>query len=234
MKLRQALHNIHRDPSWWRKTLIGGALTMSIIGIPWSAGYLVESLDNNRKGFASPLPPWIDWGTKYITGLFALLIDLVFFILPLLIIGMVGVCFGISLITSQTQIGASLIGSSFAVITLFIPFLMFSLSVAPIGRLLFIREGQIEHALSNTTLRRALQPTSRSSYLRARLSSIPGYLPAIIVFLINWQLAKLSLPGNGIIFLLTSWLFCSTLFYAQLVVMQLFAAVDRQIDHTTW
>ncbi len=43
--------------------LIGGALLLTVIGYPWVAGLVIESLDNIRKGYPTPLPPWRDWGT---------------------------------------------------------------------------------------------------------------------------------------------------------------------------
>ena len=72
MNLRTALQTIHRDPEWWRKILIGGALMLTLVGYPWGAGLVVESLDFTRKGFPTPLPPWRAWGDRYVIGLFAL------------------------------------------------------------------------------------------------------------------------------------------------------------------
>ena len=87
MSLRAAIANIHNDRLWWRKILIGGALMLTIVGYPLAEGLVVENLDNARKGFPTPLPPWREWFTRYITGLFALLIDFVFFFLPILVAG---------------------------------------------------------------------------------------------------------------------------------------------------
>ena len=71
MTLRSALATIHRDPHWWRKMLIGGALMATVVGYPWVAGLEIESLENTRKGFPTPLPRWREWVTRYIAGLFA-------------------------------------------------------------------------------------------------------------------------------------------------------------------
>src|SRR5690349_11561146 len=102
MNLRTALATIHRDPLWWRKVLIGGALMLSLIGYPWAAGFEMESLENTRKGFPSPLPPWREWSLRYLIGLFALLIDFLFFGLPVFAIGMLLLCVGALLLSSSS------------------------------------------------------------------------------------------------------------------------------------
>jgi hypothetical protein len=82
MNLRSALANIHRDPHWWRSVLIGGALTATVVVYTWVAGFEIESLENTRKGFPTPLPRWSDWANRYVIGLLAVLIDIMFFVLP--------------------------------------------------------------------------------------------------------------------------------------------------------
>src|SRR5215210_7295314 len=92
MNLRAAVATIHNDRLWWRKILIGGALTLTIVGYPWAEGWVIESLDNTRKGFPTPLPLWREWSVRYISGLFAVLIDFVFFLLPVLAVGLLLFC----------------------------------------------------------------------------------------------------------------------------------------------
>lgn len=48
--LRTAAGYIHADPHWWRKILIGGALSLTLIGGLFSAGLVVEQMDNARRG----------------------------------------------------------------------------------------------------------------------------------------------------------------------------------------
>src|SRR5215213_9037866 len=94
MKLRRALASIHRDPDWWRTVLIGGALMATVVGYPWAAGFEIESLENTRKGFPTPLPHWSDWANRYVIGLLAVLIDIMFFVLPVFGFGLLFLCIG--------------------------------------------------------------------------------------------------------------------------------------------
>src|SRR6266487_2610898 len=94
MTLRTALVTIHSDKLWWRTVLIGGALSCTIFGYPWAAGLLMESLENTRKGFPTPLPRWNDWSSRYLIGLFAGLIDILFFVLPVFALGLLIACGG--------------------------------------------------------------------------------------------------------------------------------------------
>jgi hypothetical protein len=93
--------------------------------------------------------------------------------------------------------------------------------VAPIGRLLYAEAGQIENALSMRPLREATRPAARAVYARARLWSLPAYLPAPLLlgagWLVGWPFAVLPL-----------WLALSALCYARLVVIQLYAAADAE------
>src|SRR4030095_2146013 len=94
MGFRTALSTIHRDPHWWRTVLIGGALMATIVGYPWVAGLEMESLENTRKRFATPLPRWNDWANRYVIGLLAVLIDILFFVLPVFAFGLLFLCGG--------------------------------------------------------------------------------------------------------------------------------------------
>src|SRR5919197_5668894 len=105
MNLRTALANIHRDRLWWRKVLIGGMLMLTVVGYPWAAGLVMESLENTRKGFPTPLPPWREWSLRYLIGLFAILIDILFFGLPIFAIGLLFLCVGVLLSTNSAAAG---------------------------------------------------------------------------------------------------------------------------------
>jgi hypothetical protein len=229
MTLRQALTNIHRDRDWWRKVLIGGTLSLSVVGVPWSAGYVVESMTNIRKGFPTPLPPWFDWGTRYLLGLLALLVDFLFFVLPLLITGILVICGGTALVLANARDASVwLLPIFFGLLGLF-QFMMFLSSVAPIARLRFIREGRIEEALDASVVRRGWERELRSTYLQARWQSLPIYLPVILVGVIIWLVAQQAFSGSGWVLLGLLWLLQCALFYAHLVVAQLYAAAERRL-----
>jgi Protein of unknown function (DUF4013) len=228
MSLRAAFANIHNDRLWWRKVLIGGALMLTVVGYPWAAGLVIESLDNIRKGFPTPLPPWRDWFTRYIAGLFAVLIDFVFFLLPLLIVAVLLFCVAIVfLVTSGATgwlvgVGAALVLYELAI---------FAIGVAPVGRLIYIEQGYAEEALSARPLRVALRPGARQIYARARLQSLPAYLPVLLLAAATWAAARSDLMGAWVAVLLLLWLTTSALLYAHLVVAQIYGAADMKIEH---
>jgi uncharacterized protein DUF4013 len=220
MTLRSALSTIHRDPHWWRKVLIGGALMATFVGYPWVAGLEIESLENTRKGFATPLPGWSDWANRYVIGLLALLIDIMFFVLPVFGFGLLFLCGGGILAISGVGWATWLVPAGLAALLLY-QMAMFAIGVAPVGRLIYAEAGRIEDALSARPLREALRPAARAVYWRARLQSLPAYLPALLLFaaswLVGWPLA-----------LLLIWLGLSALCYAHLVVVQLYVAAERE------
>jgi len=65
---------------------------MSIVGAPFAGGWIIEYIDNSRKGYATPLPPWFDWSTRWIMGMFAWIIDFLFYVMPLMIAGVLFFC----------------------------------------------------------------------------------------------------------------------------------------------
>ena len=168
MNLRTALANIHRDPLWWRKILVGGALMLTIFGYPWAAGLVIESMDNTRRGFPTPLPPWREWSTRYLIGLFAVLIDILFFGLPVFAVGLLFLCVGVLLLSSSSGAAAWLPIAGLVLIGVY-ELAMFLSGVSPVGRLIYAEAGRIEDALSTRSLRAALRP---SATLNAALKAL--------------------------------------------------------------
>jgi hypothetical protein len=225
MNLRAALANIHNDRLWWRKILIGGALMLTIFGYPWAEGLVIESLDNTRRGFPTPLPPWREWSLRYISGLFAVLIDFVFFLLPILVAGLLAFCAAVVFLTAGRSTGWL---AAIAIVAALYELAMFALGVAPVGRLIYVESGHVEDALGARPLREALRPGARAIYARARVSSLPAYLPALALLITIWVVARSSFPGMWAAALLLAWLASSALLYAHLVVVQLYAAAERE------
>ncbi len=204
---------------------------MTIIGLPLAVGFVMESYDNSRRGFPIPLPPWRDWTLRAITGILALLIDLAFFILPLMIGMLVLVCSGLTLVlAAQTELLEPVMRSILGLIGL-IWAILFLIGVAPIGRLIFAEEGRIEQALSLDPVRRAFTPPYRAYFWRARLASLAAYLPAGLLAVLMWGLLVLNAPLPLII--LNGWLLCSAGVFAQLVGAQLYVAAERQAQLMT-
>jgi hypothetical protein len=226
MNLRAALANIHNDRLWWRKILIGGALMLTIFGYPWAEGLVVESLDYTRKGFPTPLPPWREWSLRYISGLFAALIDFVFFLLPIFVAGLFAFCAAVVFLTAGGSAGWA---AAVVIVLVLYELAMFALGVAPVSRLIYVESGHVEDALSARPLREALRPGARAIYARARLSSLPAYLPALVLLLATWAVASSAFPGVWVAALLLTWLASSALLYAHLVVVQLYAAAEQEV-----
>ncbi|MEF3274773.1 MAG: DUF4013 domain-containing protein [Chloroflexus sp.] len=224
--LRAAVELIWRDPTWWRKCLLHGALAMTIIGLPLAVGFIMESYDNTRRGYPIPLPPWRDWTLRALTGIFALLIDLAFFLLPLMVGGLILSCSGLVLVlAAQTALLAPIINAILIVMGLVWLF-FFMIGVAPIGRLLFAEEGQIERALSAETVRRALTAPYCTYFWRARLASLAAYLPAALLAFLTGLLIMFNAPL--IVIAVASWFLCSAGIFAQLIGAQLYVAAERQ------
>jgi hypothetical protein len=220
MNLRSALANIHRDPHWWRTVLIGGALTATVVGYPWVAGLEIESLENTRKGFPFPLPRWSDWANRYVIGLLALLIDIVFFVLPVFGFGVLFLCGASILAIGGVGWTRWLIPAGLAALLLY-QLTIFMIGVAPVGRLIYAEAGNIEDALGTRPLRQACRTGARATYWRARFQSLPAYVPALLLFAASW-LAPWPLS------LLLIWLALSALCYAHLVVVQLYVAAQAE------
>ena len=220
MTLRSALSTIHRDPHWWRTVLIGGALMATVVGYPWVAGLEIESLENTRKGFATPLPRWGDWANRYVIGLLAILIDIMFFVLPVFGFGLLFLCGGGILAIIGVGWTIWLVPAGLAALLLY-QLAMFAIGVAPVGRLIYAEAGNIEDALSARPLREAPRPAARAIYRHARLQSLPAYLPALLLFALSW-LAAWPLA------LLLIWLGLSALCYAHLAVVQLYVVAERE------
>ena len=221
MNLRQALATIHRDPFWWRKILLGGALMLTIVGYPWAAGLEMESFENTRKGFPTPLPPWREWSLRYLIGLFGMLIDILFFGFPIVALGIFFVCLGTLLLSSSAIAGGWLGPAALAILLLYL-LAVFATSISPVGHLIYVSTGRAEEALGMRSVREALRPRARAIYWRARLQSLPAYMPALLLALASWFAPW---PFS----LLTLWLMWSALLYAHLVVVQLYAAAESDV-----
>ncbi|MCU0493001.1 MAG: DUF4013 domain-containing protein [Chloroflexaceae bacterium] len=227
---RSALRNIHRDRDWWKKIGIGGALMLTIIGYPFAAGLVLESLDNSRKGYPTPLPPWFDWGTRYLLGIFALLLDFLFFALPLLVLGLLFLCASVATVVASLQDEALLrvVGMAFGLTAGGLLLAMWLGSVGPVARLMYVSEGRIEDALSGAVLRQALSARGLRRYWPARLASLVGYLPFAALVALLALLANMVFPGQGFVLLLLLWLALCALLYAHLLAVQLYVMAERK------
>lgn len=69
----------------WRRLLFGGLLCLSIIGIPFAAGYLFHYAVALRDGRDVEMPPWGEWTKRFMAGLHFLGVFVAWYVLVLLI-----------------------------------------------------------------------------------------------------------------------------------------------------
>ncbi len=230
--LRRAMATVHGDRQWWLLCLGYGFAAATGLGLPLAAGFVMESLDNSRRGYPTPLPPWTDPLTRYFTGFFALLIDFAFFLLPILIGALLMLCASIALVIGA--FGGEPIVSTIllwigGIAAAFI-LLMFFSGVAPAGRLRFAREGRIEEAISGDTWRWTTSVHGRRPFLQARLASLPAYLPAIVAAVATVSLSREAFTGQTAAIAAGLWLTMAALVYAHLVVVQLYVAAEKEVQ----
>lgn len=225
--LKTALSIVHRDRQWWQKSLIGGALWLTVVGYPFVEGFQIESIENTNNGYPSPLPRWNDFGTKAIQGLFAFVIDFFFFVFPVLLCGMLLLCSVLALSLSGFEgLGLQIFGTAALIALGLWLALVWLSSVSPVAKRMYVSEGQAGAALSAKPFRQAIERESRAVYFQTRLQSLPLYLVPLALLIVTLQ----TLDWSGWLTLVLVWLTLSTLFYARLVVVQLYDAAAREIQ----
>ena len=88
MDIGRSFTFVTEDQEWWKKVLIGGALTLiPIVGPFYGMGYMLVALKNVIDGRETPLPEALeDFGSKIVKGLMLWLI-MIIYLLPLIIVG---------------------------------------------------------------------------------------------------------------------------------------------------
>lgn len=220
--LRTAISNVHNDRDWWKKVLLGGTVQLTVFGYPIAEGFIVQSFENISKGFPSPLPIWNDWLTRFIIGLFAVLIDFVFYLLPLMITGVLFMCISVAMLfTEQSTMLLTIITSVLCVYYLAV----FLAGVSPIGRAMYAEDGYAEKAISMQPLRESLRRSVRGLYFQARLRTLLFYIPSLILLVAIWFALQSSLVPLAFVLM---WLFSCSIFYAHLLVAQVYGSVARE------
>jgi hypothetical protein len=227
--LRDAIRVIHADKYWWKAVGIAGLCATTLIGYPIAAGLVIEHLDNTRKGYDRPLPPFVDWSTRWLIGFFAVLIEFVFYVMPTLVACLLFFCFGLTMVVQQ-RVGDVMVLWTFGGILLAWWLFMFLCGVSPIARLIYVDDSGTERSMGGMPIREAFRPGARGHYAAARLQSIPLYIiPALLLLAI-----PLVIDLGGVIAWLLGplviWLFWSSLVYAHLVIMQLYHRVDLRLE----
>jgi len=101
MDIGKAFTYVFEDEDWVKKVLIGGVVNIiPIVGLFFTAGYMLETIKNVMEGRPLPLPEWDDWGGKFMKGLMAAIIGLVY-TLPVIVLTL---CFtGVIVVTGQNE-----------------------------------------------------------------------------------------------------------------------------------
>ncbi len=101
MDIGKAFTYVFEDEDWVKKVLIGGVVNIiPIVGLFFTAGYMLETIKNVMEGRPLPLPEWDDWGGKFMKGLMAAIIGLVYS-LPVIVLTL---CFtGVIVVTGQNE-----------------------------------------------------------------------------------------------------------------------------------
>lgn len=208
MELERALKMPLNDPNWLVKILIGGALTIVPIVNLLSHGYALETVRRTISGHTE-MPEWDDWADKFVKGLVALVVALVYYI-PLLIIMGIGGGLG-ALINNGTGVGL-FFATGYAVGFILLLFIGF---VIPMALAHYIATGSVGSAFALGVV---------LGKIRERLSDyVVAYIVTVVMlFLVN-VVGELPLIG----WLLAAFLY----FYALIVAAVLFGEVyGRTVD----
>jgi hypothetical protein len=163
-------------------------------------------------------------------GMFAWIIDFLFYVMPLMIAGVLFFCVAFSAVLSNSPgLAGQLFAVLGAILALYLAFVFLS-SVSMVGRLIYVQDASPEHAMSMRSLREALRPGARAVYFKARLTSLPAYLPAVALGGLTFLVANLTIPGILAIVPLLIWLTLSALIYAHLIVVQIYVAAERELE----
>ncbi|WP_309384027.1 hypothetical protein [Cerasicoccus frondis] len=85
---------IFTEEDSWKKLLIGGALCLTIIGLPLAFGYLFAYAYHLRKDAGAPLPAWDNWQRMFMVGLHGLAVFVAWVGIPILLAILITWLFG--------------------------------------------------------------------------------------------------------------------------------------------
>lgn len=119
MDIAKSFTFMFEDEDWITKYLIGCVfvlLSPVLIGIPFLFGYTVDVIRNVAEGEPSPLPDWSDAGAKFVKGLIALLIGVIYMLPAILLFCMAAI---VSIAASDGGNGGAAVGLFLACVNCF-------------------------------------------------------------------------------------------------------------------
>ena len=150
INLGRAVEHPFQDKDWAVKILIGAAVSLVPILNFALGGYALAVLRNTARGEDLPLPRWDDLGKHFMDGLILFLVQLIYAIPILVLVGgmlFLGLAFGITA-DNMARSARNAVGTGFAIITTGVACLsvIYGLALAFITPALYIqvaRTGQI-------------------------------------------------------------------------------------------
>lgn len=225
-RLGAAVRTVHADPDWWRRVLLGGALWLTIVGWPSVEGHQLESLENSRRGFPTPLPRWDGLTNKTVIGIFALVIDFFYFIFPLLIGAVILFCAALGVALSGADGATRYVAWGIvAMVTLYLLTVWVS-GASAVAKQHYVSSGDMQRAISTGLIRETLSAPARGPYLQARLHSAPPYAAAIAAL----ALALIIFERSGLAAVVLAWIGLSILVYARLIAVQLYLSASTEVE----
>ena len=124
----KAFTYMFEDEDWVTKIVVGGVFVLLsglLIGVPFVAGYSIETLRNVAEGNPRPLPRWTNLGDKFILGLVIIVALIIWYIPFIVIVGAAGAVGGLAGVTDSAGLGgfAALLNCLGNIYNLFVAFI---------------------------------------------------------------------------------------------------------------
>jgi hypothetical protein len=165
-------------------------------------------------------------------GLFAVLVDFVYFVMPLMLMGLLFFCGGLTMLMARSDEGQfgilGIIGGALIAWWLFV----FLTGVSAVGRLVYLDDGGPERALTSFPLREALRPHARRYYANARIHSLPLYIAPLVCAALVPLVLRLDSVWGVTAALVLIWLLFSSLVYAHIGTMLIYGEVNNELQQS--
>lgn len=196
MDIGRAFKFVFDDERWVSKVGIGGLVTLVPILNFATYGYMLKTAQNVAQGEARPLPEWNDLGDHFMRGLYAIVINLVYFIPYIVIVALfscvVGGLSGGAGDNDAARATAGLLGCLLVPIYLLVAF----------ACLLFAFAGFARYVATNS-----LSESLKFGEVFAMVRNQPGpWLMLLLVALLASLAASLGLIACGIGVIFTSFI----------------------------
>ncbi|NOK63646.1 MAG: DUF4013 domain-containing protein [Chloroflexi bacterium AL-W] len=185
MNIGKAFSYVFEDERWVTKVLLGGLITLVPILNIATFGYMLKTAHNVAYGNPHPLPEWgEDFGDTFMRGLYALVINFVYFIPYILLIVVFSCIVGIPLAGGETWEETGLLALCLVPIFLMVAFASALVSYAALAR--YVITDSLNEALKIGEVISAVRSNSKPwvmLFLVVLLASIVASLGLIACFM---------------------------------------------------